>query len=397
MLLWFLLCCVTTLAVIALVVVFCQWLFSLVAILGIVLVLSYLLLSLVNGTEAAIVWVSDRVNQAPGLKHILGWSPRANPRLLAVLMVFLMVWLGLGYGIVTLTPVLMAQFQSFISSLPHHLHQLWQSLQKTSVLAPTLVPTGAHEPAGATLMGTTWPLVQISSLAKSALAWVHQTTAGLWDGAWDGALGVAEGVGYGFLNILCAGLLVFYALLDGPKLVNALVKTSPQVFQSSLAFIVQQTHRIMMAFIKGQVLLGALTGTYMFVVYTIFGVPYALFLAVVFFLAELLPVVGTWIGITTGLITIFLFGDPWTALPVWLCSYGYQTIKDNFLAPKIVGNVMGLHPVLVLLAILMGAQAGGLIGIILALPMASLLMATVRYWLKGAHHHLSTASVEVAG
>ena len=392
MLIWPLLCVVSTLAVMALVVVLCQSLYSLVSTLALALVFSYLLLSLVNGAETAVMWASTRLHGQSSIKSLLTWSPRANPRLLAVLLVFLMAGIGVAYGIITLVPVLMAQLETFVASLPGLVQQSGAFLQKipnASALLNLIEVSNQTGPETSQIAvpaisdQTNWPLEKISTLAKSALDWVHTATSGTWDAAWDHAVGVAEGISFSFLNTLCVVLLVFYALLDGPKLTKAIVTTSPKVFQSSLAFIMQQTHQTMLAFIKGQVLLGALTGGYMFVIYSILGTPFALFLSVLFFIAELLPVVGTWIGITFGLVTIVLFGEPWTAIPVWLCSYIYQTIKDNLLAPKIVGDVMGLHPILVLLSILIGAQTGGLIGILLALPLASLVMATTRYWLKG--------------
>jgi predicted PurR-regulated permease PerM len=74
--------------------------------------------------------------------------------------------------------------------------------------------------------------------------------------------------------------------------------------------------------------------------------------------------------------------DPATALYVWACSYAYQTVKDNILAPKVVGDVMGLHPMVILLALLICAQVAGLLGVLLALPLASALNVIIRLLLE---------------
>jgi predicted PurR-regulated permease PerM len=117
-------------------------------------------------------------------------------------------------------------------------------------------------------------------------------------------------------------------------------------------------------------------------VYSIFHVPYAILLGSIFALAELLPVVGTWIGITIGLTVILLTMDPIVAFWVWLCSYCYQTIKDNILAPKVVGDVMGLHPMVIILALLICAKIAGLLGVLMALPLASAVNVVIRLLLQ---------------
>jgi predicted PurR-regulated permease PerM len=79
-----------------------------------------------------------------------------------------------------------------------------------------------------------------------------------------------------------------------------------------------------------------------------------------------------------------------TAVWVWLCSYCYQTIKDNILAPKVVGDVMGLHPLVIVLSLLICAQVAGLLGVLVALPLASAVNVIIRLLLHkegpGAEH-----------
>jgi predicted PurR-regulated permease PerM len=189
----------------------------------------------------------------------------------------------------------------------------------------------------------------------------------------------------GLLYCLVGVLLTFYFLVDGYRLRSEWLCLVPEKARSTVGKLLRSFHQVMFAFIKGQVMLGILTGAYMFAIYSIFHVPYAFLLGCVFALAELLPVLGTWIGIGIGLTVILMNMPPITALWVWLCSYAYQTIKDNILAPKVVGDVMGLHPLVIILSLLICAKVAGLLGVLVALPLASIVNVVVRMLLHEDH------------
>jgi predicted PurR-regulated permease PerM len=198
--------------------------------------------------------------------------------------------------------------------------------------------------------------------------------------------GTFRAILYGITGIL----LTFYFLSDGRRVRHEFVRLFTIEGQNQLNYLMDSFHQIMFAFIKGQVMLGLLTGAYMFVVYSVLHVPYAFLLGCIFALAELLPVVGTWIGISIGLTVVLFSMEPITAFWVWLCSYSYQTIKDNILAPKVVGDVMGLHPLVIILSLLICAQVAGILGVLIALPFASALNVIARWLLHkegpGAEH-----------
>jgi predicted PurR-regulated permease PerM len=186
----------------------------------------------------------------------------------------------------------------------------------------------------------------------------------------------------GLLYFLVGALLTFYFLVDGYKLRREWLYLIPKPARYTANMLLASFHQVMFSFIKGQVMLGMLTGAYMFAIYSIFKVPYAFLLGCIFALAELLPVVGTWIGITIGLTVILLNMPPIVALWVWLCSYCFQTVKDNILAPKVVGDVMGLHPMVIILSLLVCAKIAGLLGVLVALPLASIINVIIRMLLQ---------------
>lgn len=187
---------------------------------------------------------------------------------------------------------------------------------------------------------------------------------------------VLTGTANGLVTTIIVLASIYYGLLHAPTIGEKLRYIVPHgYYREECCWLLDKVHRIMAGFIKGQVLLGIITGIYMGVVYVIFGVKYAIILGLMFAVVEVLPVIGTWLGIIPGLFIAWLSGGVWTAFGVWLCSYIYQTIKDNIVAPKIVGDVLGLHPLAILLAVFIAGKQFGLLGVIAAMPVCALVWA----------------------
>jgi predicted PurR-regulated permease PerM len=185
----------------------------------------------------------------------------------------------------------------------------------------------------------------------------------------------------GLTRILWGVLLivyVFYALLEGQSTMTSLYTHLPIGLRQHVQNFASDLHRIMLAFVQGQVFLGLITGLYMFVIYSLFGVPYALLLASIFAISELLPMVGTYIGFTPALVVIVLTGNFTTLLGVFASSYLWQTLKDNFIQPHFFGNALGMHPVFVIVSLIICGKLGGILGILLAIPLAAITLVTLK-------------------
>ncbi len=197
-------------------------------------------------------------------------------------------------------------------------------------------------------------------------------------------LSVGEGnvfLSVGLTRILWTVLLivyVFYALLEGQSTISGMYAHLPLSLRQHVHNFVDDLHKIMLAFVQGQVFLGLLTGLYMFVIYSVFGVNYALLLASIFAIAEILPVVGTYIGFTPALLMIALTGDFATLLGVFASSYLWQTLKDNFIQPQLFGNTLGMHPVFIIVSLIICGKLGGVLGILLAIPFAAITLVTLK-------------------
>lgn len=335
--------------------------YSLFTVVVFALLLSYLLYLPVNGLE----WLLARVEKQLLRWHWLGpaswlkWRV-VRPRLLAVLLVYGGALVLSALAVTVVLPLVFKQFGELARQLPGLVARLEAFLNHLLPGSPVNVERLLRESQVSSPTG--------AGIVRQYSHWLSTTLFKHWGQ-------VTDAVGHSFsqlLHVTALVLLSFYALLDGRRLLHQLPLWLPDIVRQPLKRIAERTHFVLLGFIKGQVLLALLTGSYMFVVYMIFGIKNAFLLALWLALAELIPIAGTWLGITPALLYVALIRDPMTALYVFLCSYAYQTVKDNVIYPKISADIMGLHPVVVIVALLAGAKLAGFLGVLLALPLVSL-------------------------
>ena len=378
--------------------------YPLAAMLAVVLVMTYILLGPVNLMEKGLYLLFQWVSKPwPKLAH-LGRGCPMKPRILAVLLVYLSCFLAITLGGVRYFPMLGEQLGELSRKLGNQVtsfsgHAIdWadrstgggtiRNLFADDILTAERQGILQHQRSHRHGEGrNTSSEIPVSAAEKKVIqhSLIHKTFIQIETGM-EAVLpdfaSVMGGTLNGLLYSLGGLLLTFYLLGDGQRIRSNLLALFPHSGRSTVDYLLESFHQVMFSFIKGQVMLGALTGAYMAIIYSIFQVPYAIVLGCLFAMAELLPIVGTWIGISIGLLVILFNMDPIVAVWVWLCSYCYQTIKDNILAPKVVGDVMGLHPLVIMLALLIGAQTAGLLGVLMALPLASGLNVVIRLLLQ---------------
>jgi predicted PurR-regulated permease PerM len=144
--------------------------------------------------------------------------------------------------------------------------------------------------------------------------------------------------------------------------------------------------RAVAGYVRGQLLFSLLMGAgatlslWLFGVLGIFpqGRTYALFFGVFYGLMELVPYVGPILGALPALL-VALFASPVTALWVALLFIGLQQIEGHIVAPQVFGHSLRINPILIILALLLGAQLYGIVGALIALPIAAVLRETVIY------------------
>lgn len=175
---------------------------------------------------------------------------------------------------------------------------------------------------------------------------------------------------------ISVSVVSFYFLLDGHRMNRSLISMFPKDFQPGLVEVVKDIDRSLQSFFKGQVILGLLFGVVMLAVYVIAGVEYSLLLSVFLAICEILPVIGPPIGFAPAVVAVAVHGcslPGGTIVQILILTAIFavlQQVKDSVIGPKYIGNVIGLHPILIFIAIMIGGRVDGMLGIILAIPAA---------------------------
>lgn len=178
-------------------------------------------------------------------------------------------------------------------------------------------------------------------------------------------LGLVVGTFNWFLDLILILVISFYMLIDGERVWRGLTGLfSPRIRDG----LTQSLQRNLKRFFTGQLLLGLFMAITLTLAFWALRVPFFLLFAVFIGLMEVIPFVGATLGIAT-VVSVVAFIDWWLALEVLGVAIALQQVKDNLVAPRIMGNLTGLSPVIIFVSLLLGAKVGGLLGVILAIPL----------------------------
>jgi predicted PurR-regulated permease PerM len=129
-------------------------------------------------------------------------------------------------------------------------------------------------------------------------------------------------------------------------------------------------------FFISQFLLGFFMLATLTPIFLLLKVPFALLFALLIGVAELIPFIGATLGIGLVILLVMLTSF-WLAIQVAIAAIVMQQIKDNLIAPRLMGRFTGLNPIWIFIALLMGGQIAGLLGVIVAVPIAGTIKGTI--------------------
>jgi predicted PurR-regulated permease PerM len=193
----------------------------------------------------------------------------------------------------------------------------------------------------------------------------------------------------GVLGTVLAYIIVpvwtFYLIKDRPTLAAAAERSLPAEWRPDARAVASLGLRVFGQWLRGQVILGLTVGIATFAglmllsvtVDPVFG-RFAIFLAVVAGVFELLPIIGPILSAVPAILLALTAGVQ-PAVAALLLYVIIQQVENNVLVPKIQGDAVELHPTVVMLALIVGGEIGGLLGAILALPIAAAARDVFRY------------------
>lgn len=195
---------------------------------------------------------------------------------------------------------------------------------------------------------------------------------------------VVGGVLSAALDVALVFIVAFFMLLDGDRLWAKFVALLPPDLASEAELLRLSADRSFGGFLRGQLLLGLAYGVLTGLVLWPLGVPFPVLLGLVSGVLMVIPFFGGIIAMFPPLLVAIPQG-PQVALPTFAALLVLQMVMLNVVGPRLLARTVGIHPLFVFLALLLGARIAGFWGVFLALPIAGVLNVFVRYAAELAH------------
>ncbi len=272
-------------------------------------------------------------------------------RVVAVLMVILLVLVVLGGMIAIVAPAVIDEFRDVRSNLPDYAADV--------------------EKLGTDLGFNTerWDLPE----RAEDIDWGNIISGSQ---AVDFGQRVALGVFTGFTVLVLAA----YLLVDTYRMRRFLFRFIPEERKPDAEHFLQALARVVGGYVRGQLITSAIIGVFTMVVLLLVGVPNAVAFGVLAAFADIIPLVGAFIAVIPPVVAAFQ-ESPTQAMIVLGALLAYQQFEDRYLVPKVYGQTLNLPAIMVLLAVLAGAQLMGIPGVLLALPAAAAGRVVLDYYL----------------
>ena len=182
-------------------------------------------------------------------------------------------------------------------------------------------------------------------------------------------------------TVVLIPIIAFYFLLDWRRMLDSLRRLIPRPYEKTTLEIATECHSVLGAFVKGQFLVMILLGIVYAVGLQLIGLDVGLIIGMIAGLASIIPYLGFAVGIVAAVIaTLLQFGVDWMQLALVLVVFMIgQGVEGYVLQPFLLGDKIGLSPVAVVFAVLAGAQLAGFLGMLIALPVAAVIVVLLRH------------------
>jgi predicted PurR-regulated permease PerM len=191
---------------------------------------------------------------------------------------------------------------------------------------------------------------------------------------------VTVGVFSAIFKLVTVLVLTFFFLLDGKRMVQWGLRQLPAQRSERVQRVMDDVYEATSGYVVGNLIISVIAGTGTYIVLMILSVPFAVPLSVLMAFLDLIPLVGATIG-GVGIGIVAAISDFPTALIVWgIYFIVYQQIENNIIQPVIYRRTVALHPLVVLIAVLIGGSQLGVLGALIAIPVAAGLQILVKDW-----------------
>ena len=283
-------------------------------------------------------------------------------RTLAVTIVFVLLLLVTVGALLLLIPLISRQVDNLIQNLPRYGEWIRNTalpwLQARLRLDPHMFDTGRLVDAVKEHIGSIGSVLgKLSRSGVGVLMWMT--------------------------NLVLVPVVAFYLLRDWDRLVAWVDAMLPRSVQPTVARLARESDKVLGAFVRGQMLVMLALGLFYGAGLALVGLSVGPLIGMVAGLLSFVPYLGFIIGFAAAVIAVLVQYGDWAHLLLVCGVFAVgQLLEGYVLVPKLVGDKIGLHPVAVIFAVLAGGYLFGFLGVLLALPAASVIMVLLRYLLE---------------
>ncbi len=288
---------------------------------------------------------------------------RALPRLLSVIIVFILFMLFVALVLLGLLPLLSRQVTEFVQQLPAMISMGQQALMQLPERYPDIIPQDQVDQILRQIRN------EIASYGQLAVSW-----------SLSSVVGVITLVVY----LILMPLLVFFFLKDKKLIIDWMVGHLPK-HRKFAGTVWKDVDRQIANYVRGKFWEIIIVWAASLVTFTLLGLNYALLLAVMVGLSVIIPYIGAAV-VTIPVLFVAWFQWGWGSDFAWLAVayFVIQALDGNVLVPLLFSEVVDLHPVAIIVAILVFGGLWGFWGVFFAIPLATLVQAVLEAWPSNA-------------
>jgi predicted PurR-regulated permease PerM len=186
-----------------------------------------------------------------------------------------------------------------------------------------------------------------------------------------GLRSVTSSVLHGLLVFVIGLIVAFYLLVDLPRLRRGALAIVPPRHRADLDELSTKVGKAVGGFFRGQLLVALFVGVASSLALRIVGLPFWLLVGLVAGLFNLVPLIGPWIAGAVAVVIALLDGDPLMALWAGIALLVVQQLDNHLISPNVMSRTVKLHPVVVILALMLGATFYGILGMLVAVPLVA--------------------------
>lgn len=299
---------------------------------------------------------------------------RKIPRIAAISLVYILCAVAALVALAYVIPAIQVQFITFMGNLTSYAGNLQHTVDNWLLYVQTNAPSFLQEP----LAKIEPESVQLERLAQELQSnppdWLGSTFAGVFAGAKVAFTGIA--------TTMLVPLFTFYILMDANRYRDGFLRLFPSRWKGDMDDLLTQIDTVLGSYIRGQLLVCLTIGVSIALLLTVMGVPYGILIGVFAGVVDIIPYVGVALGMIPAFLIALGHKGLFFAIFVIVMMEVVHWTEGHIIVPAIIGQSVGLPPLVVMIALGAGAELGGVMGMFLSMPLAAILRVLVNFYIS---------------